>query len=63
MLPPHVRQTENEIAFRLCLSSPSVSQHMKRIRKRLGASARAHAVALALRLGILDAEPPKQEGT
>lgn len=52
--------TDNEIAARLCLSSPSVPEYMKRIRKRLGANSRAQAVALALRLGILDTDPPEQ---
>ena len=55
--------TDNEIARRLCLSSTSVSQYMKKIRARLGASSRAHAVALALRLGILETGPSQHEGT
>ena len=55
--------TDNEIAFRLSLSSGYVSNQMKKIRRRLGACSRAHAVALALALGILDAEPPRHEGT
>ena len=55
--------TDNEIACRLCLSSPSVPEYVKRIRKRLGANSRAHAVALALRLGLIDADPPEQLST
>jgi DNA-binding CsgD family transcriptional regulator len=54
--------TDNEIACRLCLSSGYVSNEMKRVRRRLGACSRAHAVALALGVGILDAEPPRHEG-
>lgn len=53
--------TDNEIASRLCLSSATVSQHVKTIRVRLGVTSRTHAVALALRLGILDTNPPMQE--
>jgi len=55
--------TDNEIACRLCLSSGYVSNQMKKIRRRLGACSRAHAVALALGLGILDADLPEHEGT
>jgi DNA-binding CsgD family transcriptional regulator len=55
--------TDNEIACRLCVSSGYVSNQMKMIRRRLGACSRAHAVALALPLGILDAPPPMQDNT
>ena len=55
--------TDNEIACRLCLSSGYVSKQMKKIRRRLGACSRAHAVALALGLGILDAHPSMQDNT
>ena len=55
--------TDNEIACQLCLSSTSVSQYMVRIRTRLGACSRAHAVAIALRHGILEVNPSLQEGT
>ena len=55
--------TDNEIACRLCLSSGYVSNQMKKIRQRLGACSRAHAVALALQQSILETEPPKHEGT
>jgi DNA-binding CsgD family transcriptional regulator len=51
---------DNEIACRLCLSSTTVSHHMKRIRARLGLSSRAHAVALAVRLGILEHDPSQR---
>jgi DNA-binding CsgD family transcriptional regulator len=53
--------TDNEIALRLGLSSASVSQYMKRIRARLGACSRAHAVALGMRQGILVSERSQQE--
>jgi DNA-binding CsgD family transcriptional regulator len=55
--------TDNEIACRLCLSSPSVPQYAKRLRQRLGASSHAHAVALALTLGLLDTDPTGHLGT
>jgi DNA-binding CsgD family transcriptional regulator len=55
--------TDNEIACRLYVSSGYVSNQMKKIRRRLGACSRAHAVAVALGLGILDAPPSKQENT
>jgi two-component system NarL family response regulator len=45
--------TDNEIAIRLHLSVPTVSQYVKGIRGRLDARSRTHAVALALRQGIL----------
>jgi len=48
--------TDNEIACRLCLSSGYVSNQMKKIRLRLGACSRAHAVALALQKGILQSD-------
>ena len=55
--------TDNEIACRLYLSSASVSQYMKRIRARLGACSRAHAVALALRHGLLEINHWQDEGS
>jgi DNA-binding CsgD family transcriptional regulator len=55
--------TDNEIALRLGLSSTTVSQYMKKIRERLGACSRAHAVALALRQGILETHPSQHEDT
>jgi DNA-binding CsgD family transcriptional regulator len=55
--------TDNEIACRLYLSSGYVSNQMKKIRRRLGACSRAHAVALALGLGVLDAPASKQESS
>lgn len=51
--------TDNQIALRLGLSSASVSQYMVKIRARLGACSRAHAVALAFRLGILNTDPTR----
>ncbi len=51
--------TDKEIAVGLGLSPASVSQYMKKIREWLGAYSRAHAMALALRLGILAAGPTK----
>ncbi len=55
--------TDKEIAAGLGLSATSVSQYMKKIRERLGAYSRAHAVALALRQGILDSNPRRGEPT
>ncbi len=55
--------TDKEIAVGLGLSVASVSQYMKKIRERLGAYSRAHAVALALRQGILDSDPRRREAT
>ena len=45
--------TDNEIAIRLCLSAKTVSHYVKEIRARLDAHSRAHAVALAIRRGLL----------
>jgi LuxR family transcriptional regulator len=54
--------SDNEIAIRLCLSAKTVSWYVKEIRARLGAHSRAHAVALALRHGILSGmSTPEQE--
>lgn len=53
--------TDNEIACRLYLSSGYVSNQMKKIRRRLGAYSRAHAVALALHKGIIEADPPHHD--
>jgi DNA-binding CsgD family transcriptional regulator len=50
-------RTDNEIAMQLCLSAKTVSWYVKRLRSRLGASSRAHAVALALQQGLLSATP------
>ena len=55
-------RTDNEIAIRLCMSAKSVSWYVKEIRARLGARSRAHAVALAMRQGILSGKPsPDQD--
>jgi DNA-binding NarL/FixJ family response regulator len=45
--------TDNEIAIQLHLSVPTVCEYVRAIRTRLNARSRAHAVALALRQGIL----------
>lgn len=55
--------TDNEIARRLYVSSGYVSNQMKKIRRRLGACSRAHAVALALQQSILEAHPPQHDST
>ena len=52
--------SDNEIAMHLCLSAKTVSWYVKRIRARLGAHSRAHAVALALQTGLLANEPPSE---
>ena len=46
-------RTDREIALRLSLSVETVSWYVKAIRARLGARSRAHAVALAMRVGVL----------
>jgi DNA-binding CsgD family transcriptional regulator len=50
--------TDNEIALRLHLSVLTVAQYVRAIRARLNARSRAHAVALALRMGLLPGRPP-----
>jgi DNA-binding CsgD family transcriptional regulator len=50
--------TDNEIALRLHLSALTVAQYVRGIRTRLDARSRAHAVALALRMGFLPSRPP-----
>jgi DNA-binding CsgD family transcriptional regulator len=45
--------TDNEIALRLHLSVLTVAQYVRAIRTRLDARSRAHAVALAMRMGLL----------
>lgn len=45
--------SDNEIAIQLCLSAKTVSWYVKETRAKLGARSRAHAVALALRHGLL----------
>jgi len=51
--------SDNQIAMQLCLSAKTVSWYVRRIRTQLGAHSRAHAVALAMRQGLLgeDATP------
>jgi two-component system NarL family response regulator len=46
-------RTDNEIGIQLCLSAKTVSWYVKEIRARLDARSRAHAVAMAMRQGIL----------
>jgi LuxR family transcriptional regulator, quorum-sensing system regulator SdiA len=54
--------SDNEIAIQLCLSAKTVSWYVKEIRARFRARSRAHAVALALRHGILSGTSmPEQE--
>jgi DNA-binding CsgD family transcriptional regulator len=50
--------TDNEIALRLHLSVLTVAQYVREIRARFDARSRAHAVALALRMGLLPGRPP-----
>ena len=54
--------SDNAIAMQLCLSAKTVSWYVKRIRARLGAHSRAHAMALAIRQGFLgeDATPGRE---
>jgi DNA-binding NarL/FixJ family response regulator len=46
--------TQSEIAESLCLSPKTVGTHIQRIMGKLGVKSRTHAVALAVRGGILD---------
>jgi DNA-binding CsgD family transcriptional regulator len=48
-----------EIADELCISEATVRTHVKNILERLGAKNRAHAVALAMRDGLLGDDPPQ----
>ena len=53
--------TDNEIALRLHLSVLTVAQYVREIRARFDARSRAHAVALALREGLLPGRPPPDQ--
>ena len=55
-------RTDNEIAVRLCLSAKTVSWYVKEIRTRLDARSRTHAVALAMRQGILSGKLSPEQG-
>jgi NarL family two-component system response regulator LiaR len=50
--------TDAEIGIQLGLTTGSVSWYVGAIRTRLSARSRAHAVALAIRQGILSEVPP-----
>ena len=52
-------RTDREIALRLSLSVETVSWYVKAVRARLGARSRAHAVALAMRVGVLSEPWPE----
>ena len=56
-------RTDNEIAIRLCMSAKTVSWYVKEIRTRLDARSRAHAVALAMRQGILSGKLSPEQGS
>ena len=56
-------RTDNEIAIRLCMSAKTVSWYVKEIRARLDARSRAHAVALAMRQGILSGKLSPEQGS
>jgi DNA-binding NarL/FixJ family response regulator len=45
--------SNKEIAIRLCLSTETVKSHVRVLLPKLGANSRAHAVAIALRQGLL----------
>ena len=45
--------TDNEIARRLILSADTISNHVRRARERLNARSRAQAVAIAIRLHLI----------
>ena len=53
--------TNNEIAIQLHLSVKTITHCMEAIFAQLDARSRTHAVALALRQGILPGGPPSSE--
>ena len=53
--------TNNEIAIRLHLSVRTITYHVEAIFAKLDARSRTHAVALALRQGILSDGPSSSE--
>jgi len=55
-------RTDNEIAIRLRISAKTVSWYVKEIRARFNARSRTHAVALAMRQGILSGKLSPDEG-
>jgi DNA-binding NarL/FixJ family response regulator len=50
--------TNKEIAARLYIAERTVKAHVTGIFNKLGVNSRAEAVAVALRSGVLPAEPP-----
>jgi DNA-binding CsgD family transcriptional regulator len=56
-------RTDNEIAIRLCMSAKTVSWYVKEIRARFNARSRTHAVALAMRQGILSGKLSPERGS
>lgn len=46
--------TDNEIALQLAISVHTVSEHVRAIRKALGARSRSHAIALAFQRSVLN---------
>ena len=56
-------RTDNEIAIRLCMSAKTVSWYVKEIRARFNARSRTHAVALAMRQGILSGKLSPEQGS
>ena len=55
-------RTDNEIGILLCMSAKTVSWYVREVRLRLGARSRAHAVALAMRQGILSGCLSQEQG-
>ena len=53
--------TDSEIAQQLCLSVDTVAWHVKKLRARLDARSRAHAVALAMRHDLLPSQASPEE--
>ena len=53
--------TDNEMAVRLQVSVKTIARHMEAIFAKLDARSRTHAVALALRQGILPGRPSSGE--
>jgi len=46
--------TDKQVGRLLCISRFTVHHHLERARERLGATHTAHAIAVAIRLGLID---------
>ena len=46
-------QTHRDVALKLQISAPTVALHLQNAKRKLGAATREHAVALAIKSGLL----------